>query len=80
MSDQNRARIIWTITIALSALGFTGLLALCLTLFFRNYADPAVLTAIIAITSGVVGSLSTMAIQKPQQPQPPDGGTTNPTT
>lgn len=63
MSD--RIRRIAMITVCL--MGFIGVFSLCATLFFRNYADPAVLTAIISITSGVVGSLT--AILRPQQQQ-----------
>jgi hypothetical protein len=72
MTEFHRVRIIWTIIFALSALSFVGLSSLCLTLFYKNYADPAVLTAIISITSGVVGSLGTLAIGKPATPSTPD--------
>jgi len=71
MTEEQRHKIIWTIIISLSVLALIGLSSLCLTLFYKNYADPAVLTAIISITSGVIGSLSTLAIQKPTQIQSP---------
>jgi hypothetical protein len=72
LTDTQRARIIWTIVMALSTMGLIGLSALCLTLFYKNYADPAVLTAIIAISSGVIGSLGTMAVAKPSPQPAPD--------
>lgn len=55
-------------------MAFVGVFSLCLTLFFRNYADPAVLTAIISITSGSLGSLGTMLVST--KSQMPGGNTT----
>ncbi len=59
------------IYLVISLLGITalvGVVSLCMTLFFRNYADPAVLTAIISITSGSLGSLGTMLVSTRSQP------------
>ena len=52
-------------------LAMVGMVSLCLTMFFRNYADPAVLTAIIASTSAAIGSLGTILSKTGQ---PPIGG------
>ena len=60
----------------LGLIAMTGVMALCLTMFFKNYADPAVLTAIISITSGAMGSLGTMLVSTRSQPT---GGTTTAT-
>lgn len=68
--DKIRFRIVRIATVAVCLLSLIGVGSLCLTLFFRNYADPAVLTAIISITSGLVGSLSTlMVLPRPQNDQ-----------
>lgn len=78
MSEENRTRIIFIAVSAVCILAFIGVVALCLTMFYKSYADPAVLTAIIAITTGLVGSLSTIIgfRSPPSQVPPPNGATT----
>lgn len=34
--------------------------SLCLTLFYRNYVDPVVITALIAITGTLIGNLGSI--------------------
>ena len=71
--QEMRARVVFLVVGILGILSTIGVSSLCLTLFFRNYADPAVLTAIISITSGLVGSLSTILLASPRpQASTPD--------
>ncbi len=55
--NQTPPKLIYLVVISLAGLAFIGVSSLCGTLFYKNYADPAVLTSIIAITSGTVGAL-----------------------
>jgi len=50
--------------VAICILAFVTVLSLCLTLFYKNYADPAILTAIISIASTLVGALTGMIVQR----------------
>lgn len=52
----------------LACLSVIGVLSMSLTLFYKSYADPAVLTAFIAITSAAIGSLSSLLVNT-RQPQ-----------
>jgi hypothetical protein len=52
-----------------AVLAFIGVTSLCATMFFKNYADPAILTAIISITSGLVGALAGLLVSA-RQPIP----------
>jgi len=70
--------ILYIIVIAESVLAFVGLLALALTLFYKSYADPSVLSAMIAITSGCVGSLTTL-LSNMRQPTPDTTTVSTPT-
>lgn len=56
-TDENTRAMLRTISI--SVLAAIGLIALCCTLFFKNYADPTVLVAIISITTTAIGALIT---------------------
>lgn len=77
MSEENRTKIIFIAVIAVCILAFIGVVSLCLTMFYKSYADPAVLTSIIAITTGLVGSLSTMmGFRSPPMPQAPTSNAT----
>lgn len=60
-------KVIYLVIIIMGSLAFIGVTSLCLTLFYKNYADPAVLTAIISITSGSIGSLGTMLVSTRSQ-------------
>lgn len=60
--------ILYIIVVALAFLSSVGVCALAGTLFYKSYADPAVLSAFIAITSGCIGSLSTL-LANMRQPQ-----------
>ena len=61
--------ILYIIVVAEAVLAFVGVCALAGTLFYKSYADPAVLSAMIAITSGCVGSLTTL-LSNMRQPAP----------
>ena len=54
--------------IAIWILAFVSVLSL--TLFYKNYADPAILTAIISIASTLVGALTGMIVQRQTTPTP----------
>ena len=77
---QTPPKVIYLVIIALSGLAFIGLCSLCLTLFYKNYADPAVLTAIISTTSSVIGSLGTILVSTRSQQPNADVQTTITTT
>ncbi len=70
--DRIRFTIIRIAIVAVGALSLLCVTSLCLTLFYKNYADPVVLTAIITITGTLTGSLTTiMVLPRPKdQPQP----------
>jgi hypothetical protein len=65
------------VVVAVSVLAAIGLISLCVTLFTKNYAEPSVLVAIISITSGLVGSLTTLIVGRsrtePVDQPPPNG-------
>jgi uncharacterized membrane protein YfbV (UPF0208 family) len=58
--NQTPVRIIYIVIFSISILATIGVTALSASLFVKSYADPAILTALIAITSGLVGSLGTI--------------------
>lgn len=74
---QTPKEIIYIIVIAEAALALIGVSALSLSLFYKTWADPAILTALISITSGLVGSLGTILSNTRQSPP---GSTTSQTT
>ncbi len=49
--------MIYIVVVSLAGLAFLGLGSLCATMFWKNYVDPAVLTAIISMTSATVGAI-----------------------
>lgn len=65
MSSTPRA-IIFVVVVTLAVLSLIGVGSLALTLFYKNYADPAVLTAFISITSGCIGALSALLVNTRQ--------------
>jgi uncharacterized membrane protein YfbV (UPF0208 family) len=74
MPTQTPIRIIYIVVISEAVLALIGVSALCLTLFYKNYADPSVLTALIAITSGLVGALGTILTNTRQNTNVPPNG------
>ena len=56
MTADDWSLLVRSITMSALALLLCG--ALCATLFFKNYADPTVLVAIIASTNFVLGYLA----------------------
>jgi uncharacterized membrane protein YfbV (UPF0208 family) len=66
-------RLIFLVVIAIAILAFMGVGTLCASLFLHTYADPAILTALISLTSGLVGSLVTI-LANPRT-HPPDAAT-----
>jgi hypothetical protein len=74
---QTPKSVIFIIVIALALVALSGVWALAGTLFYKNYADPAVLSAFISITSGAIGALGTLLANTRQAP--PDTTTTTTT-
>jgi hypothetical protein len=64
--------ILFIVVGTIAALSTIGLVALCLTMFYKNYADPSVLSSLIAIEGGLVGSLGTL-LSNMRQPPPTNG-------
>lgn len=77
--SQIPTKLIYVVTIAIAALAFMGVFTLCLSLFLHTYADPAILTALISLTSGLVGSLVTL-LSNPRTHPPGDTTATTTTT
>jgi hypothetical protein len=77
---QTPSKLLFIIVAALAAVSIIGVSALCISLFYKNYADPAILTALIAITSGATGNLASMLNNTRQAAQPTNGSTTTTTT
>lgn len=48
-------------TIGIGIVGGVGMIALCATLFWKNYADPSILTALISVTGTAIGTLATLS-------------------
>lgn len=71
--------VLYIIVVSIAFLATIGLLALCGTLFYKNYADPSVLSSLIAIEGGLVGSLSTL-LSNMRQPLPANGSPPPPPT
>lgn len=55
-----RIRLFSFMVIFLCVLAAIGMLAMAGTIYFPTKTEPAVLTAFIAITSGLIGSLTTL--------------------
>jgi hypothetical protein len=75
--NQTPTKVIYAVVFTIALLAMIGLLALTGTLFYKVYADPAVLTAIISIEGTLIGSLVTLLVS-PRTPSP--GQTTTATT
>ena len=80
MPQQTPAKILYIIVVSEAVLGFVGVSALSISLFVKSYADPAILTALIAITSGLVGNLAAMLNNTRQTPATNGSTTTSATT
>ncbi len=65
MTSSPRSSTVRIALVAICILAFISLSSLCLTLFYKNYADPAILTAIISIASTLVGALAGMITTRP---------------
>jgi uncharacterized integral membrane protein len=77
--QQTPAKILYIIVVAEAILATIGVSALSLSLFIKSWADPAILTAMIAITSGLVGNLAAM-LNNTRQTPPTNGSTTTTAT
>lgn len=76
--NQTPPKLIFIVVVAIALLAFIGLASLCGSMFLHTYADPAILTAIITITGGLVGSLGTI-LSSPRT-QPPQSDVTTQST
>ncbi len=68
MNTSTPKEIIFIVVGTLALLSVIGLCSLAGTLFYKAYADPAVLTAFISITSACIGSLGTLLVNTRQPP------------
>jgi hypothetical protein len=68
--SQTPKQITYIVVISEAVLAFIGLGSLCLSLFYKSYADPAILTAIITLTSAVIGSLVGLLVNTRSTPAP----------
>jgi len=80
MNPQTPKQVIYIIVLTEAGLAFVGVCALSLSLFYKTYADPSILTALIAITSGLVGSLGTILTNTRQLPPAIESTTTTTST
>lgn len=78
--NQTPAKLIFIIVCAIAILAFAGVATLCMSFFMHSYADPAILTAIITITSNLTGSLMTLLVSPRSQPPATSQTTTTTTT
>lgn len=65
MNDKDKQKpspIVLIVVISIAALAFISVSSLCLTLFYKNYADPAVLSALISTSGTLTGSLVTILV------------------
>jgi hypothetical protein len=60
--NQTHPRLIFVVVCAIAILAFIGVTSICASLFLHTYADPAILTALITITSGLIGSLTSLLV------------------
>lgn len=54
------SKVVYIVVIGQVALTVICVMALCLTLFYKNYSDPVVITALIAITGTLIGNLGSI--------------------
>lgn len=59
MNPKNSA-IAHIVVIGQVALAFVCVSSLCLTLFYKNYSDPVVLTCLVTLTGTLVGNLGSL--------------------
>jgi len=71
--------ILFIIVVTMSVLAIIGVCSLAGTLFYKSYADPAVLSAFISITSGVIGGLTAILVNT-RQPSPDATTVTTPSS
>lgn len=76
--QQTPRKVLYIVVGALAILDFCCVASLCMTLFYKNYADPAVLSALIALTGSLTGSLGSILVNTRQAPM--DSTTTTTTT
>jgi hypothetical protein len=80
MNPQTPKQILYIVVITLAGLAFIGVSALSFSLFYKTYADPSILTALIAITSGLIGSLGSILTNTRQMPAAIESTTTTTST
>lgn len=78
--NQTPPKLIFLVVIAIATITGFGVLSLCLSMFFKTWSDPATLTAVIAITTGGLGSLTTILANPRTQPPATESTTTTTTT
>lgn len=59
-SGTYHSKIAYIVVIGQVILAVVCVCALCFTLFYKNYSDPVVITALIAITGTLIGNLGSI--------------------
>ena len=57
---KTRSRVLLIIIFTEALLSFIGVASMAGTIYFKTHTEPEVLAGLIAITSGVIGSLGTL--------------------
>src|ERR1017187_7609807 len=76
--NQTPPALINFVVRAIAVLALLGFGSICASFFLHTYADPAILTALITLTSGLVGSLVTI-LSSPRSAMTTTTSTTNDT-
>lgn len=73
MNPQTPIKIIYVVVITLAILSLICVGSLAGILYFKTYADPAVLTSFTLLTGNVTGALMAILSNLRQQPKSPNG-------
>jgi hypothetical protein len=66
MPSSTPKSVVYIVITSLAVLDALCVGSLCMTLFYKNYADPAVLSALIALTGSLTGSLGSVLVNTRQ--------------
>lgn len=58
--NQTNPKLIFMIVAFIGSMALMGVTSLCASLFIHVYADPSIMTAVLTITSGLVGTLGAL--------------------
>jgi hypothetical protein len=79
--NQTPSKLIFIVVCSIAILAAIGMCSICASLFLHVYADAAIVTAVLTLTSGLVGALTGLLINtRTQQPQEGTASSTTSTT